>query len=149
MPAHAPDDGYEVDDDPARVDLDVVWDFLSQEAYWGRDRTRAEVEEQVRVAWRVVAAYAPDGRQVAFARAVSDGVRFAYLADVFVVDAHRGRGLGTRVVRAMVDDGPGADLRWVLFTQDAHGLYERFGFAAPDATALVRPAGLAGTPAAP
>ncbi|WP_136517919.1 GNAT family N-acetyltransferase [Cellulomonas telluris] len=143
------DDGYVVDDDPARLDLDVVWAFLSQEAYWGRDRTRAEVEEQVRVAWRVVGAYAPDGTQVGFARAVSDGVRFAYLADVFVVAGHRGHGLGKRLVRRMIDEGPGARLRWVLFTQDAHGLYERFGFAPPDATALVRPARVAGTRTAP
>lgn len=143
------DDGYVVDDDPARLDLDVVWAFLSQEAYWGRDRTRAEVEEQVRVAWRVVGTYAPDGTQVGFARAVSDGVRFAYLADVFVVAGHRGHGLGERLVRRMVDEGPGAHLRWVLFTQDAHGLYERFGFAPPDPTALVRPARVAGTGAAP
>ncbi len=145
----AADDGYALDDDPSRLDLDVVWDFLSREAYWGRDRTRAEVEEQVRTAWRVVGAYAPGGTQVGFARAVSDGVRFAYLADVFVLDGHRGHGLGTRLVRTMIDDGPGADLRWVLFTADAHGLYRRFGFAPPDATALVRPARVAGPPSAP
>lgn len=75
-----------------------------------------------------------------FARAVSDGVSFAFLADVFVLPAHRGRGLGKRLVAAMIDEGPGADFRWALFTGDAHGLYEQFGFAAPDATAMVRPA---------
>ena len=131
---------YDIDDDPARLDLDTIWTFLSTEAYWSRWRSRADVEEQVRTAWRVVGAYAPDGEQVGFARAVSDGVAFAFLADVFVLPTHRGHGLGKRLVAAMIDEGPGAHFRWMLFTGDAHGLYERFGFAAPDATAMVRPA---------
>ncbi|WP_311836187.1 GNAT family N-acetyltransferase [Cellulomonas fimi] len=53
---------------------------------------------------------------------------------------HRGQGLAKLLVATMVDDGPGAHFRWILFTQDAHGLYEAFGFAAPDETAMVRPA---------
>ena len=131
---------YEIDDDPARVDRDAVWRFLSTEAYWGRSRTRADLEAQLDDAWRLVAAYDGDGATVGFARAVSDGVNFAYLADVYVEASARGAGLGTAIVRAMVDDGPGRAFRWTLFTNDAHGLYARFGFAAPDATAMVRPA---------
>jgi GNAT superfamily N-acetyltransferase len=131
---------FEIDDDPARVDRDAVWRYLSTEAYWGRERSRADVEAQLDDAWRVVAAYDRDGATVGFARAVSDGVAFAYLADVYVDAPARGAGLGTALVRAMVDDGPGRRFRWTLFTQDAHGLYTRFGFAAPDATAMVRPA---------
>ncbi|WP_203579129.1 GNAT family N-acetyltransferase [Microbacterium hibisci] len=132
---------YELDDDPARLQRDVVWGWLSTEAYWGRWRSREDVETQLDRAWRVVGAYRSDtGEQVGFARAVSDGIGIAYLADVFVLDAHRGHGLGTRLIRRMIDEGPGADLRWVLFTGDAHGLYRRFGFAEPDASAMVRPA---------
>ncbi|MGP3535154.1 GNAT family N-acetyltransferase [Microbacterium sp. RD1] len=132
---------YDLDDDPRRLDRDAVWKWLSTDAYWGRWRTRDHVEAQFDSAWRVVGAYRRDtGEQVAVARAVGDGVAFAYLADVFVDAAHRGAGLGTRVVRAMIDDGPGASFRWTLFTADAHPLYERFGFAAPDTTAMVRPA---------
>lgn len=132
---------YELDDDPRRVQRDVVWNWLSTEAYWGTWRTRAEVEAQLDAAWRVVAAYRSDtGELVGFARAVSDGVAFAYLADVFVLHAHRGRGLGKRLVGLMIDDGPGAGMRWTLFTGDAHDLYRQFGFAEPDATAMVRPA---------
>ena len=131
---------FEIDDDPARVDRDAVWHYLSTEAYWWRDRSRADVEAQLDGAWRVVAAYDGDGATVGFARAVSDGVAFAYLADVYVDAAARGAGLGTALVRVMIDDGPGRRFRWMLFTQDAHGLYTRFGFAAPDATAMVRPA---------
>ncbi|MFD9892500.1 GNAT family N-acetyltransferase [Amycolatopsis sp. NPDC059027] len=120
---------YELDDDPARVDLDVVWKFLSTEAYWARWRTRAQVEAQVRNAWRIVGAYETSGgRQVGFGRAFSDGVAMAYLADVFVVPDARGTGLGKELVREMVDNGPGANFRWMLHTSDAHELYRQYGF---------------------
>ncbi|MDF2555587.1 MAG: family N-acetyltransferase [Microbacterium sp.] len=132
---------YDLDDDPARIQHDVVWAWLSTEAYWGRWRTRADVETQIGNAWRVVGAYRSDtGEQVGFARAVSDGVGFAYLADVFVLETHRGHGLGKRLLQLMIDDGPGADMRWTLFTGDAHGLYRQFGFTEPDQSAMVRPA---------
>jgi GNAT superfamily N-acetyltransferase len=116
----------------------VVWSFLSTEAYWARWRSREVVERQVRDAWRVVHAYHAD-EFVGFARAVSDGVALAYLADVFVLPAHRGRGLGRRLVTVMIENGPGAGFRWLLHTADAHRLYADFGFAPPDATLLERP----------
>lgn len=91
---------YEFDDDPARVQLDVVWGFLSTQAYWAQWRTRADFEEQVRRAWRVVGCYQGEtGALVGFARVVSDGVALAYLADVFVLPEHRGHGLGRELVR--------------------------------------------------
>jgi GNAT superfamily N-acetyltransferase len=132
-------DGYELDDDPARVDLDVVWQYLSTEAYWGRWRDRAAIETQIRNAWRVVGAYQRDGGHlVGFARAVSDGVALAYLADVFVLPSHRGRRLGHALVCTMIDEGPGDRFRWMLHTADAHDLYTQYGFDKPDATYLER-----------
>jgi GNAT superfamily N-acetyltransferase len=132
--------GYVVDDDPARVDTDVVWSFLSEQAYWARWRSQEDVLTQLRAAWRVVGAYQRDGgSMVGFARAVSDGVALAYLADVFVLPEHRGRGLGRLLVARMIDQGPGAGFRWLLHTADAHGLYASFGFASPDTTLLERP----------
>lgn len=131
---------YELDDDPGRVDLDVVWAFMSTEAYWGRWRTREQVEAQISAAWRVVGVYEVDsGAMVGFARAFSDGVSSAYLADVFVTAAARGHGLGKRLVAEMIDSGPGAAMRWMLHTADAHGLYRQFGFEKPDETFLERP----------
>ena len=130
---------YVVDDDPARVDVDVVWRFLSTDAYWARWRTRADVERQIAGAWRVVGCYHPTDGMVAFARAVSDGVALAYLADVFVLPEHRGRGLGDRIVAAMIDEGPGASFRWMLHTEDAHDLYRKFGFREPDNMVMERP----------
>ena len=91
-------------------------------------------------AWRLVGVFdAESGSQVGYARALSDGVSDAYLADVIVDPAHRGRGVGKLLIKTMVDDGPGAEFRWTLFTDDAHGLYAGFGFAAPDHRAMVRP----------
>lgn len=139
--------GYEIDDDPGRVDADAAYAFLSTEAYWGRWRTREDFEHQLRGAWRVVGAYDSAGGMVGFARAVSDGLALAYLADVYVLPEHRGHGLGVGLVHAMIEDGPGSDFRWMLHTSDAHGLYERFGFAAP-ATVMERPAGDAKRPTA-
>ncbi|MDE0546678.1 GNAT family N-acetyltransferase [Microbacterium sp. C7(2022)] len=130
---------YTLSDDPSRLQRDVIWSWLSAEAYWGRWRTRADVDAQIDGAWRVVGAYRDDtGELVGFARAVSDGVAFAFLADVFVIGEHRGHGLSKRMMRMMIDDGPGRDFRWMLVTDDAHGLYEQFGFAEPDRMVMVR-----------
>ena len=131
------DGGFELDDDRGRVDLDAVWDFLSTEAYWGRERSKEDVARQIREAARVVGLY-HDGRQVGFARVHSDG-RLAYLADVYVLSEHRGYGLGVELVRAAVDEGPHRGLRWLLHTKDAHGLYERFGFGPPGERVMERP----------
>jgi GNAT superfamily N-acetyltransferase len=139
---------YEADDDRARLDLDVIWTYLSTEAYWHRWRTRSDVEKQICGAWRVVGVYeVGSGAQVGFARAMSDGVSDAYLADVFVLPQHRGHGLGKLLVATMIDGGPGARFRWFLSTLDAHGLYAHFGFVPPDERMLVRPGSFAEPPA--
>ena len=132
---------YDLDDDAGRIDVDALWSFLSQQAYWGRWRDRSDLERQLATAWRVVGAYEHrSGRMVGFARAVSDGVAYAYLADLYVLTEARGGGLGKELVRTMIDRGPGACFRWCLHTADAHGMYEQFGFARPDHTYLERPA---------
>ncbi len=128
---------YEIDDDQARIDPAAAVSFLSTEAYWGRWRGEQQIRQQIAAAWRVTGAYDPAGAMVGFARAFSDGGS-AYLADVYVLPAHRGAGLGRAIVRVMVDEGPGPDLRWMLHTADAHGLYRSFGFASPDGGYLER-----------
>jgi len=113
--------------------------MLSSEAYWASWRTREDVAAQIDSAWRVVGVYDVEtGDQMGFCRAISDGVDFAYLADVIVDPSERGNGVGKALVQTMIDEGPGALFRWTLFTKDAHSLYERFGFDAPDDTAMVR-----------
>lgn len=130
---------YELDDDPARVDVDAVSLFMATQAYWARWRTSDDVRRQVEGAWRVVGCYDSAGRMVGFARAISDGVALAYLADVFVLSGHRGQGLGKAIVHEMIDNGPGAGFRWMLHTADAHDMYRAFGFGEPDATSMERP----------
>jgi GNAT superfamily N-acetyltransferase len=144
--------GYAIDDDPALVDCDAAWRYLSTEAYWGRWRSRDVFDAQVAGAWRVVGAYTAaagtTGQMVGFARAFSDGA-VAYLADVYVLSGHRGRGLAAAILRLMVENGAGADLRWMLHTADAHGLYARFGFGPPDSSYLERPAPASRAPRRP
>jgi GNAT superfamily N-acetyltransferase len=132
------DDGIEVDDDPARVDVGVVHRFLSEESYWARGRDLATVTRLVREATRVAGAY-DDGHQVAFARCCSDGVTMAWVADVFVLASHRGRRIGEDVVRHLVEAAPFADVRWLLATADAHSFYARLGFDVPGSRVLERP----------
>ena len=121
-------DGYTISDDPARVDVDAVHRYLSEESYWAPGVPREVVERSIK--WSLpFGLYAPDGSLVGFARAVTDRAVFAYVADVFVLDAHRGRGLGMWLMEALVGHPDLQGLRrWVLYTEDAHGLYERFGF---------------------
>ncbi len=123
--------GLELDDDPDRIDVDAVHDYLSRESYWARGRPRELVQRSVREAARVVGLYDRE-RQVGFARVISDGIHVAHLCDVYVLDGYRGRGLGEEIVREAVDNGPQARLNWTLATEDAHGLYRRFGFSSPN-----------------
>ena len=132
-------DGYELDDDRDRVDVDAVHRFLSEEAYWVRGRSRETVERLILESARVLAVYAPDGSLAGFARVVSDGSNMAWLGDVFVLAEHRGRGLGVALVHEAVEDPATKDCFWYLNTRDAHPLYARFGFHPADpARTLVR-----------
>jgi GNAT superfamily N-acetyltransferase len=130
-------DGFELDDDRARIDRVAVHRYLSEESYWARGRPREVQDALVESSQRVVGLY-HEGRQVGFSRTVSDGHVHAYLADVYVHEEHRGRGLGVELVRFSVEEGPFAGCRWVLHTADAHDLYRRFGFAEPDERLLER-----------
>lgn len=122
-------DGYELDDDRARVDVDAVHAFVST-AYWAEGRPRETVERLVREASRVVGLY-KDGAEVGFCRAITDGVSFAYLADVYVLPEHRGRGLGIELVKEMVEQAQFPKVKWLLHTRDMHRLYEKVGFGEP------------------
>jgi GNAT superfamily N-acetyltransferase len=129
--------GYELDDDPDRVDIDAVHAYLSGESYWAAGRPHAVVARLVREAARVLGLY-HEGRQAGFCRAVSDGVAIAYLADVYVLAEHRGRGFGLEMVREMVEGGALAGVRWVLHTGDAHGMYRLVGFGDPSPRTMDR-----------
>jgi GNAT superfamily N-acetyltransferase len=124
-------ESLELDDDRDRVDVDVVYRYLSEEAYWVPGRSRETVERLVRESTRVIAAYEGD-QLVGFCRVVSDASNMAWLGDVFVLPDHRGRGIGVELVREAVEFPDHRDLQWYLGTRDAHALYRRFGFREPD-----------------
>jgi GNAT superfamily N-acetyltransferase len=128
--------GFELDDDPARLDRAAVHDFVANHSYWAPGRPRPVQDELIDRSARVVGLY-HEGRQVGFSRTVSDG-HIAYLADVYVLPEFRGRGLGAELVRESVEHGPYARARWLLHTADAHALYRRFGFTAPSERLLER-----------
>jgi GNAT superfamily N-acetyltransferase len=132
------ENGYELDDDRARLDRAAIHAYLGGVSYWALGRTRERQDELIDASDHVVGLY-KDGAQIGFARAVDcDAAGFVYLADVYVLDEHRGRGLGVELVRFSVDEGPFAKTRWFLHTRDAHELYRRFGFEKPGSRALER-----------
>jgi GNAT superfamily N-acetyltransferase len=135
------DGGYEIDDDRDRVDVDVVFEFLRDEAYWVRGRSRETIGRLVRESTRVIAAYDPGGELVGFARVMSDGSNMAWLGDVFVLPEHRRRGLGTELAREAVSHPDHRDCLWYLNTRDAHDMYSKLGFepADPGRTMVRRP----------
>ena len=122
----------EISTEPNRLDIDVIHRFLSESSYWATGRPREVVQRSIDNSL-CFGAYA-DGRLVGFARVVTDYATFGWLADVFVLEAYRGQGVGKALVRA-VDDHPDLrDVRLLLATKDAHGLYAQYGFepVAPD-----------------
>jgi len=129
-------DGYELDDDPGRIDREAVHAYLTN-SYWAEGRPREVQDALIDNAARVVGLYL-EGEQVGFSRAISDGHVQSYLADVYVLEEHRGRGLGVDLVRFSVDEGRLARTKWYLHTRDAHGLYRRFGFVEPSERVLER-----------
>jgi 5'-phosphate synthase pdxT subunit len=132
--AEADGDGYEIDTDPSRLDLDVVHGFLTG-SYWAHGIPRAVVERSLRGS--LCFGVYHHGRQVGLARVISDFATFAYVADVFVLEAHRGRGL-SKTLMARIKAHPKLQglRRWLLGTRDAHGLYRQFGFQAPSDPAI-------------
>ncbi|HSB43056.1 MAG TPA: GNAT family N-acetyltransferase [Methylomirabilota bacterium] len=112
--------------DPARLDLDTIHAFLSG-SYWARGIPREVMERSIR---HSLCFGAFDGdRQVGFARVITDRATFAYVADVFVLASHRGRGVGKQIMECITSHPELQNLRlWTLFTRDAHGLYRQHGF---------------------
>jgi GNAT superfamily N-acetyltransferase len=118
---------YEIDDDRTRMDWEWVHSRLA-DTYWHKDLTRETVDKTAKHSALVVGAYR-DGDQVGFLRVVSDTVRFAYLADVYVEETHRGKGLARAMVRFALEHPDYITVtRWCLVTRDAQGVYAEVGF---------------------
>jgi GNAT superfamily N-acetyltransferase len=121
--------GYEIDTDKSRLDLDLIHKFLAS-VYWSEGIPNEILLKSIQDS-DCFGIY-KSGKQVGFARVISDHATFAYLADVFVVPEERGRGLGKWLMATIMKSGQYQNLRrWLLATKDAHELYRQFGFTEP------------------
>ena len=132
------DDGYEIDTDPERLDLDRIHHWLSTDAYWARGRSADVVARSVQGSTNF-GLYRPDGAPAGFARVVTDGATFAWLCDVYVDPARRGAGIGKELLAAVLAElSPLKLTRVMLATADAHALYAAHGFEPlPDPSMLM------------
>lgn len=118
---------YEISSDPHRLDVDVIHNFLAKDSYWSSGIPRPIVERAIENSL-CFSVYHATG-QVGFARVVTDKSTFALLADVFILEPHRGKGLSKWLMRCIMDHEDLQGLRrWLLLTSDAHSLYRQFGF---------------------
>ncbi len=116
---------YTIDTDPRRLNLDVIHGYLAGRSYWAKGRSRETVEKSV--AHSLCFGLYDGDQQVGFARVVSDQVTFGWLCDVFVLESHRGRGLGKWLVETILQHPTVRGLRRLLLaTRDAHGLYQKY-----------------------
>ena len=121
-------EGYEIRTDLADMDFDRIHPWLSTDAYWALGRTRDDVETAAGNSLNF-GVFIGGGEQVAYARVLTDRANFAWLCDVYVDRDHRGRGVGHRLLEAVVEQlEPMGLSRVLLATRDAHELYARFGF---------------------
>ncbi len=119
--------GYRLSLDPAELQLDAIHAYLTR-SYWSPGIPKALVAKAI-VHSVCVGTFAPDGAQVGFARLVTDHATFGYLADVYVLEAHRGKGLSRAMVEALLTPMEVQGFRRIMLaTRDAHGLYAKMGF---------------------
>jgi len=120
-------DDYFISTNPALLDVDVIYNFLSGESYWAKNIPRDVVEKSI--ANSLCFGLYHHNKQIGFARLITDKATFAYLADVFIISEYRGKGLSKWMIQVIHAHPELQGLRrWVLATQDAHGLYEQFGW---------------------
>jgi GNAT superfamily N-acetyltransferase len=123
--------GYVISTDKSKLDIDAIHDYLCHRSYWGRGRTVETVRKSIANSL-CFGIYSRSSQLAGFARVVSDFALFAYLMDLFILEAHRKRGLGKWLVESIIREPALKDIRfWRLDTMDAHGLYRKYGFQAP------------------
>ena len=126
MPLHATSNEYDISADKQRLDVATIHEYLTQ-SYWSQGVPRAIVERAIEGS--LCFGVFLQGKQVGFARVVTDKATFAYLADVFILEPHRGKGLSKRLMQFIFAHPDLQGLRrFMLATNDAHGLYKQFGF---------------------
>ncbi len=121
-------DGFAISTDPSRLDVDAV-ERLARSSYWALGRPRDSIERSLRNSLCFGLYETQSARQIGLTRVVTDYATFAWLCDVIIEEEHRGKGLGTWMMDTVFEHPDLRDVgRWILATQDAHGLYRRYGF---------------------
>ncbi len=123
--------GYTISTDPQKMDAEAIYEAIHnylERSYWAGGRTKATVEKSLRNSLNF-GVFSPEGSLVGFARVVTDYATFAYLADVYILEEHRGKGLSKWLMQTIMEHPDLQGLRrWLLATRDTHGLYAQFGF---------------------
>lgn len=128
------DEMYYITTDVSKLDVNVIHQYLSEASYWAKGISKDVVERSIANSLCFGLFYKaeqtmPNGRQIGFARLITDKATFAYLADVFILEEHRGKGLSKWLLKTIQSHPELQDLRrWLLTTKDAHGLYEQLGW---------------------
>ncbi len=123
-------DDYSISTSIDRLDLSFIHDYLSNHAYWALGRSLQTVKRSLEHSLNF--GLFKGNEQIGFARVVTDRATFAWLADVFVLESHRGNGLGKWLIQVITNHPDLQGLRrWILATRDAHELYRKFGFTEP------------------
>ena len=125
---HEVSDGpYHVSTDISKLDVNIIHKYLSEESYWAKGIPKDVVEKAIRNS--ICFGLYHNAEQIGFARVVTDKATFAYVADVFVLPAHRGKGLSKWLMQTIQAHPELQNLRrWILTTKDAHSLYEQCGW---------------------
>src|SRR5512147_3041525 len=119
-------ENFTISTDRAQLDRAAIHEFLAR-SYWAKGIPREIVDRSIEGA--LCFGLFENGRQIGFARVITDAATFAYLADVYVLESHRGRGLATWLMESILAHPELQGLRrWMLVTRDAHGLYRKFGW---------------------
>jgi GNAT superfamily N-acetyltransferase len=122
---------YVISTDKSKIDVDAVHDYLCHTSYWAKGRSIERVKKSIENSL-CFGLYDGEEIMLGFARVVTDQVVFAYLMDLFIFEEHQGKGLGSMLVKYIIEH-PDLQVRlWFLATETAHGLYEKFGFSALD-----------------
>ena len=126
QPLESHQDGYLISTDPELLQPDEIYAYLSR-SYWAANRPKQVVTRSLQHS--LCFGVYRDGRQVGLARVISDYATFAYLCDVYILEEHQGGGLGKWLLSVVFNHPELANIpRWTLFTRDAHGLYQKYGF---------------------
>ena len=119
---------YSISTDKSKLNIEAIHNYLCHKSYWAKDRSLERVKKSIENSI-CFGLYDSENNMLGFARVVTDHVVFAYLMDLFISEEHQRNGLGTKLVKHIVEE-PELQVRlWFLGTADAHGLYEKFGFS--------------------